>query len=87
MLQRPFELKKSRLHFDFLKIKIYYLVLFMEECIYLYVIYLKKRTSKIDFDGYALGGLAVGESKEEMYRLLDHICPQIPKNKPRYLMG
>ncbi|ACL29953.1 tRNA guanosine(34) transglycosylase Tgt [Buchnera aphidicola] len=42
---------------------------------------------KIDFDGYALGGLAVGEPKIEMYKLLDHICPQIPKNKPRYLMG
>ncbi|ANZ22366.1 queuine tRNA-ribosyltransferase [Buchnera aphidicola (Diuraphis noxia)] len=42
---------------------------------------------KIDFDGYALGGLAVGESKKEMYKILEHICPQIPKNKPRYLMG
>ncbi|WP_422667089.1 tRNA guanosine(34) transglycosylase Tgt [Buchnera aphidicola] len=42
---------------------------------------------KIGFDGYALGGLAVGESKQEMYNLLDHICPQMPKNKPRYLMG
>lgn len=41
----------------------------------------------MDFDGYALGGLAVGESKSEMYNLLDHIVPQIPKDKPRYLMG
>ncbi|QCI20872.1 tRNA guanosine(34) transglycosylase Tgt [Buchnera aphidicola (Hyperomyzus lactucae)] len=46
-----------------------------------------KELIKIDFDGYALGGLAVGESKKDMYRLLEHICPQIPKNKPRYLMG
>lgn len=46
-----------------------------------------KELIKIDFDGYALGGLAVGESKQEMYKLLDHICPQIPKTKPRYLMG
>lgn len=42
---------------------------------------------KLDFDGYALGGLAVGESKKEMYTLLEHVCPQIPKNRPRYLMG
>lgn len=46
-----------------------------------------KELIKIDFDGYALGGLAVGEPKNEMYKLLKHICPQIPKNKPRYLMG
>ncbi|QCI15824.1 tRNA guanosine(34) transglycosylase Tgt [Buchnera aphidicola] len=46
-----------------------------------------KELIKINFDGYALGGLAVGESKEEMYSLLEHICPQIPNNKPRYLMG
>ncbi|WAI18152.1 MAG: tRNA guanosine(34) transglycosylase Tgt [Buchnera aphidicola (Acyrthosiphon caraganae)] len=46
-----------------------------------------KELIKIGFDGYALGGLAVGEPKKEMYRLLDHVCPQIPKNKPRYLMG
>ncbi|QNS02079.1 MAG: tRNA guanosine(34) transglycosylase Tgt [Buchnera aphidicola (Pentalonia nigronervosa)] len=42
---------------------------------------------KISFDGYAIGGLSVGESKTEMYTLLDHICPKMPKNKPRYLMG
>jgi len=42
---------------------------------------------KMNFDGYALGGLAVGESKNELYRLLDYICPKMPKNKPRYLMG
>ncbi|QIE02271.1 tRNA guanosine(34) transglycosylase Tgt [Buchnera aphidicola] len=46
-----------------------------------------KELIKIDFDGYALGGLAVGESKYEMYKILQYICPQIPKNKPRYLMG
>ncbi|CAL4319819.1 tRNA guanosine(34) transglycosylase Tgt [Buchnera aphidicola] len=46
-----------------------------------------KELIKINFDGYALGGLAVGESKLEMHHLLDHITPQIPKDKPRYLMG
>jgi len=42
---------------------------------------------KIGFDGYALGGLAVGESQEQMFKVLDEICPYMPKNKPRYLMG
>ena len=42
---------------------------------------------KIDFNGYAIGGLAVGEPKPEMLKILEHICPQIPENKPRYLMG
>jgi len=42
---------------------------------------------QIGFDGYAIGGLAVGEPKEEMYRVLDFLCPRIPDNKPRYLMG
>lgn len=42
---------------------------------------------KIGFDGYALGGLAVGESKEELYDMIDHICPQIPDCYPKYLMG
>ncbi|BGI51210.1 MAG: tRNA guanosine(34) transglycosylase Tgt [Arsenophonus endosymbiont of Ceratovacuna japonica] len=41
----------------------------------------------IGFDGYAIGGLAVGEPKKYMYYILDHICSQIPQNKPRYLMG
>ncbi|AWX15669.1 tRNA guanosine(34) transglycosylase Tgt [Mergibacter septicus] len=41
----------------------------------------------IGFDGYAVGGLAVGEPKEDMYRILEYICPQIPADKPRYLMG
>lgn len=42
---------------------------------------------EIGFDGYAVGGLAVGEPKAEMHRILEHICPQIPQEKPRYLMG
>ena len=43
--------------------------------------------TKIDFDGYALGGLAVGETKKQMFKVLDHIVPFMPKNRPRYLMG
>ncbi len=42
---------------------------------------------KIDFDGYAIGGLAVGESQKEMFRVLDVLKDYLPKNKPRYLMG
>ena len=42
---------------------------------------------KIDFDGYALGGLAVGETQNQMLKVLDYIVPSMPKNKPRYLMG
>lgn len=41
----------------------------------------------IGFDGYAIGGLSVGESKKEMYHILSQICQIIPENKPRYLMG
>jgi queuine tRNA-ribosyltransferase len=41
----------------------------------------------IGFDGYAIGGLSVGEPKEDMIRILDHTAPLIPQNKPRYLMG
>jgi queuine tRNA-ribosyltransferase len=41
----------------------------------------------LDFDGYAIGGLAVGETKEEMYATLDVTCPALPSHKPRYLMG
>lgn len=41
----------------------------------------------IGFDGYAIGGLSVGESKKEMYRVLSQVCRIIPENKPRYLMG
>ncbi|WP_127346516.1 tRNA guanosine(34) transglycosylase Tgt [Pseudidiomarina mangrovi] len=43
--------------------------------------------SQIGFDGYAIGGLSVGEPKEDMMRVLDHITPQMPADKPRYLMG
>jgi queuine tRNA-ribosyltransferase len=41
----------------------------------------------IDFDGYALGGLAVGETQEQMFKVLDIIVSAMPRNKPRYLMG
>ncbi|MDP2248575.1 MAG: tRNA guanosine(34) transglycosylase Tgt, partial [Nitrosomonadales bacterium] len=41
----------------------------------------------IGFDGYAIGGLSVGEPKEDMLRILAHTAPKLPKDKPRYLMG
>ena len=43
--------------------------------------------AKMDLDGYAVGGLAVGESHEEMYRILDSVVPYLPADKPTYLMG
>ncbi len=43
--------------------------------------------AKLDLDGYAVGGLAVGEATEDMYRILDTVVPFMPENKPRYLMG
>ena len=43
--------------------------------------------SEMDMDGYAIGGLAVGEPTEEMYHILDVVLPHAPVNKPRYLMG
>ena len=43
--------------------------------------------AQLDLDGYAVGGLAVGESHEEMYHILDVAVPHLPKEKPRYLMG
>ncbi|MDY7579866.1 tRNA guanosine(34) transglycosylase Tgt [Herbaspirillum sp. RTI4] len=43
--------------------------------------------NEIDFDGIAIGGLSVGEPKEDMMRVLDHIGPRLPANKPHYLMG
>ena len=43
--------------------------------------------NEIDFDGYAIGGLSVGEPKEEMVKVLDHLAHQMPEDKPRYLMG
>ena len=42
---------------------------------------------ELDLDGYAVGGLAVGESHEEMYRILDAVVPELPVDKPTYLMG
>ena len=41
----------------------------------------------MNFDGYAIGGLSVGEPKEDMMRILSHTAPKMPVNKPRYLMG
>ncbi|SDZ81053.1 queuine tRNA-ribosyltransferase [Lachnospiraceae bacterium NK3A20] len=46
-----------------------------------------KRISDWNLDGYAVGGLAVGESHEEMYSVLDDVVPYLPQNKPTYLMG
>ena len=46
-----------------------------------------KRISELDLDGYAVGGLAVGETHEEMYHVLDETVPYLPVNKPTYLMG
>ncbi|MBO5904430.1 MAG: tRNA guanosine(34) transglycosylase Tgt [Clostridia bacterium] len=43
--------------------------------------------AELDLEGYAIGGLAVGEETEEMYRIIDAVEPHMPKNKPRYLMG
>ena len=43
--------------------------------------------AKLDLDGYAVGGLAVGESHEEMYRILECVVPHLPEHKPTYLMG
>ncbi len=46
-----------------------------------------KQISELDLDGYAIGGLAVGEATEDMYRIIDAVEPYMPENKPRYLMG
>lgn len=46
-----------------------------------------KRISELDLDGYAVGGLAVGETHEEMYDVLDNVVPYLPQDKPTYLMG
>lgn len=43
--------------------------------------------AEIDFDGYAIGGLSVGEPKDEMLKVLDNLTPHMPDDKPRYLMG
>ena len=46
-----------------------------------------KRIAELELDGYAIGGLAVGETHEEMYDILDHVVPHLPLEKPTYLMG
>ena len=46
-----------------------------------------QRIAELDLDGYAIGGLAVGESTEDMYRIIDAVEPHMPVHKPRYLMG
>ena len=46
-----------------------------------------KRIAELELDGYAIGGLAVGETHEEMYHILDEVVPWLPKDKPTYLMG
>ena len=46
-----------------------------------------KRIAELDLDGYAVGGLAVGETHEEMYHILDAVVPFLPQDKPTYLMG
>ena len=46
-----------------------------------------EQMTEIGFDGYALGGLSVGESKEEMYYVIDHVAHEMPAATPRYLMG
>ncbi len=46
-----------------------------------------RQISEMDLDGYAVGGLAVGETHEEMYHILDEVVPHLPENKPTYLMG
>ncbi len=42
---------------------------------------------ELDFPGYAVGGLSVGEPKDMMYEILEHTVRQLPQTKPRYLMG
>ena len=46
-----------------------------------------EKTTEIGFDGYAIGGLSVGEEKSVMYEVLEFLAPQMPKDAPRYLMG
>ena len=46
-----------------------------------------KEIAKLDLDGYAIGGLAVGEKTEDMYRIIDVVTPYMPDDRPRYLMG
>lgn len=46
-----------------------------------------REIARMDLDGYAVGGLSVGESQEDMYRILDEVVPHLPQDKPTYLMG
>jgi queuine tRNA-ribosyltransferase len=46
-----------------------------------------RELASLDFPGYAVGGLSVGETPEQMYGMLDVVCPELPPHKPRYLMG
>ena len=46
-----------------------------------------RRIRELDLDGYAIGGLAVGEPAEDMYRIIEAVDPELPQDKPRYLMG
>lgn len=46
-----------------------------------------KENFELDLDGYAIGGLAVGETHEQMYQIIEETVPYLPKNKPTYLMG
>ncbi len=46
-----------------------------------------KQISELELDGYAIGGLAVGETHDEMYRIIEQVTPHLPKDKPTYLMG
>jgi queuine tRNA-ribosyltransferase len=46
-----------------------------------------KQIAELDLDGYAIGGLAVGEAAEDMYHIIEVVEPHMPENKPRYLMG
>ncbi|MEX2357142.1 MAG: tRNA guanosine(34) transglycosylase Tgt, partial [Pirellulaceae bacterium] len=46
-----------------------------------------EKLAELDFPGYAIGGLSVGEPPPEMYRILDGVCPLLPEDRPRYLMG
>ena len=46
-----------------------------------------EKLERVGFDGYNIGGLSVGESSQEMYKVLDYLTPVMPADKPRYLMG
>ncbi|MEX0793373.1 MAG: tRNA guanosine(34) transglycosylase Tgt [Pirellulaceae bacterium] len=46
-----------------------------------------EKLAELDFPGYSIGGLSVGEPPPEMYRILDGVCPLLPEDRPRYLMG